>query len=137
VGDVEVITQALAAGATALLAGTGAGAEGIARQAVQDAYAQLKNLLRGRLAGRDGALRELDAETTRQADWHDRIGGDLRDTLDEQVIAAAHELLKLAGLQPATNHNLNTGTSHGLIGNNEIKGQVNFYYGHPPVPATD
>jgi hypothetical protein len=142
VADVELITEALAAGATALLAGTGAATSYIAKQTIHDAYARLRSMLRERFAGRDGALRELDAEVTgrTQPEWQARIGKDLhelRETLDDKVFEAAHDLLRLTDPERAATYNLNTGTSSGFIGNNKFNAAVHVYYGHPPVPATD
>jgi len=144
VGDVELITEALAAGATAVLAGTSAATSDVAKQAIHDAYTRLKSMLRDRFAGRDGALRELDAAAagrTEPAQWQARIGKDLhelRETLDDKVLATAHELLRLVNAAPPVIYNGNNGTSYGLSGTNEFKAKtVNFYYDRPPRPATD
>ncbi|GID96620.1 RIP homotypic interaction motif-containing protein [Amorphoplanes digitatis] len=90
---VDVIVAALAAGATA-------GVSGTATDAVKDAYGLLKALIRRRFTGRETARAALEAEETEPGVWQTSIGQDLRDSgaaTDEQVLAAARELLTLAG----------------------------------------
>nr|BFE76214.1 hypothetical protein GCM10020092_095150 [Actinoplanes digitatis] len=89
---VDVIVAALAAGATA-------GVSGTATDAVKDAYGLLKALIRRRFTGRETARAALEAEETEPGVWQTSIGQDLRDSgaaTDEQVLAAARELLTLA-----------------------------------------
>jgi hypothetical protein len=87
----EVIVAALAAGAVA-------GSTEMARSAVTDAYTGFKNLLRGRLVGRDAAQQALDAVETEPGRWRALLGTDLAESGaddDERVLAAARGLLDL------------------------------------------
>ncbi|WP_329100814.1 hypothetical protein OG792_19305 [Micromonospora sp. NBC_01699] len=89
---VEVIIAALVAGATA-------GSTDVAKTVITDTYTGLKNLLRGRLAGRPEAQEVLDAHETEPGRWQATIGDDLADSgadTDEEVLAMAHRLLNLA-----------------------------------------
>jgi hypothetical protein len=107
---VDVIVAALAAGAAA-------GAKGTASEAVKDAYGLLKVLLRRRFTGREQARAALEAEQTEPGVWQATIGHDLTDsgaTTDEQVLAAARELLLLA--DPKTAATFNIGTVQGAAG---------------------
>lgn len=88
---VEVIIAALLAGATA-------GSTDVAKAAVTDAYSGLKNLLRGRLAGRPQAQEALDAQEIKPGRWQAVLSADLTDSgadSDEQILAAARRLLEL------------------------------------------
>jgi hypothetical protein len=116
---VELIVTALAAGATA-------GAQGTASEAVKDAYAFLKASIRRRLGGRDQARAALEADEIDPGLWQARIGSDLQETgaaIDEQVLAAARELLALAEPGKAATFNI-TGTVHGAVG--QFHGPVSF-----------
>ncbi|MFI5845591.1 hypothetical protein ACIA8K_38395 [Catenuloplanes sp. NPDC051500] len=96
----EVIVAALAAGAVA-------GSTDVAKSAVSDAYAGLKSLLRGKLAGREAAQQSLEAVETEPGRWQAMLGADLAETgadRDEQVLAAARELLNLAGVRAGKYH---------------------------------
>lgn len=87
---VEVIAAALAAGA-------GAGLTDTASAAVRDAYAGLKVLLRRRVGDHD--VQALDADETEPGIWQARLGDALTDSGavdDEQIMAAARQLLALA-----------------------------------------
>lgn len=110
--DIDVIVTALAAGASA-------GVSGAATEAIKDAYAGLKALIRESFAGRDPARAELLADLTEPGVWQARIGQDLRDSgaaVDERIVAAARELLRLAGPQPST-CNITVGTiERGAVG---------------------
>lgn len=90
---VDVIVAALAAGASA-------GVSGTASEAVKDAYELLKALVRRRFTGRDQARKALEAEETEPGVWQTAIGADLAESGaadDEQILAAARELLGLVG----------------------------------------
>lgn len=109
---VEVIVTALAAGATA-------GVSGAATDAIKDAYGLLKALIRRRFAGQDEARAALEAEETEPGVWQTKIGHALQDSGaadDEQVLAAARELLALADPSKAAAFNINVTTVHGAAG---------------------
>jgi len=92
VSGVEVIVAALAAGAVA-------GLSEVARTVVVDAYAALKDLLRGRLAGRPEAQQALEGRETEPGRWRAVLGDALTASgadADEQVLAAARRLLAVA-----------------------------------------
>jgi hypothetical protein len=90
---VDVIVAALAAGASAGLSGT-------ATEAVGDGYQVLKALIRRRFTGRQEARQALETDETEPGVWQARIGRELADTgaaTDEQILAAARDLLTLTG----------------------------------------
>jgi hypothetical protein len=92
VSGVEVIVAALVAGAVA-------GSSEVARTVVVDAYAALKDLLRGRLAGRPEAQQALDAHEVEPGRWRAVLGEALTASgadADEQVLVAARRLLAVA-----------------------------------------
>lgn len=128
---VELIAAALAAGASAGLTGT-------VSTAVADAYAGLKRLISQRLAGRPAAA-VLDAEETDAGTWQTRLGADLRDSGaadDEEVLAAARELLARADPATAKTFNIHIGTSHGPVaGEQQFHAPVTFNQGTPLPPA--
>ncbi|MFD0522895.1 hypothetical protein [Paractinoplanes durhamensis] len=107
---VDVIVAALAAGATA-------GVSGTASEAVKDAYGVLKALLRRRFTGREAARAALEAEQTEPGVWQAAIGQDLQDcgaATDEQVLAAARELLSL--VDPRVGATFTIGSVQGAAG---------------------
>ncbi|MFD0742681.1 hypothetical protein ACFQ1L_13380 [Phytohabitans flavus] len=107
---VELIVAALAAGASAGVAGT-------ATQAITDTYGLLKQLLKRRFGGREQAREALEAQETEPGVWQTRIGDDLRQSgaaEDEQILAAARELIALA--DPKTAAMFHIGTVHGAAG---------------------
>ncbi|MEU8419712.1 hypothetical protein AB0C15_02395 [Micromonospora sp. NPDC048835] len=90
--EIDLITAALAAGALA-------GASGAASEAVQDAYAALRDLLRTRLVGRPFAQQALDSNEQDPNRWVTAIRRDLTEVgadRDEDVLAAARALLARA-----------------------------------------
>lgn len=90
-GELELITAALAAGGSA-------GVTAAASSAAQDVYTSLKNLLKHRLAGRGGASEVLEADETDPGVWQSRLGADLTATgayQDQDIQAAALRLLGL------------------------------------------
>jgi hypothetical protein len=116
---VDLIVAALAAGATA-------GVSGTASDAVKDAYGLLKALLRRRFTGRDTARAALEADQIEPGVWQTAIGRDLQDSGaadDEQVLAAARELLALADPKTAATFNI-SGTVHGAAG--QFNASVSF-----------
>ena len=144
---VEVIVAALAAG-------TAAGGRDAAKTTVFDVYTGLRGMLRRWLAGHDRAEQYLDAHEIDPEVWQTRLGQDLTDTgadRDEQILAAAHQLLALvdpAGAnaskytvdmrgaqQPQTGDNtVRIGTNYGPIAGT-MTGPVTVTYGEqPPVP---
>ncbi|MFG3423353.1 hypothetical protein [Micromonospora sp. NPDC048063] len=120
---VELIVAALAAAATA---GISSG--------VQDAYSGLKGLLVKRLAGRDRAVRTLEARETEPRVWQASIGDDLHaagaDT-DEQVLAAARAVLAQADPAGTGAGIYHVTTNYGAMG--QFNAPVTFQQG-PPVP---
>jgi len=125
VTGLELIVAALAVGATA----------GIT-SGVQDAYAGLKGLLTRRLKGRTRAVEALKARETEPGVWQARIGDDLNASGaagDQEVLAAARELLGLAdpaGLRAGIYH---VTTNHGAVGT--FNAQVTFNNGPQFPPA--
>jgi hypothetical protein len=83
----------------ALVAGAAAGSKDVTKAAVTDAYARLKDLLRGCLAGRPGAQSAVDARETEPGRWQTVLGeglaGSGADT-DVEILAAARRLLEYA-----------------------------------------
>ncbi|MFC0097812.1 hypothetical protein ACFFKH_09750 [Micromonospora marina] len=82
---------------TALGAGAAAGLTGAASTAVKDAYVGLKRLLRPWVRG--GAREALEADETEPGIWQARLGAEITASgadLDEEVLAAARQLLQLA-----------------------------------------
>ncbi|MEV7231298.1 hypothetical protein AB0M79_30415 [Polymorphospora sp. NPDC051019] len=66
---------------------------------IADTYGGLKNLLRGRLAGRPQAQEALEAREVEPGRWRAVLGDDLADSgadTDERILAAARRLLELA-----------------------------------------
>ena len=83
----------------ALVAGAAAGVAGTASSVVSDAYAGLKNLVRGRIAARQiGAETVLDRATVSPPTWEAELVPVLTAAevgQDEHVRAAAQQLLRL------------------------------------------
>jgi hypothetical protein len=126
---VDVIVAALAAGATA-------GVTGTASEVVNDGYLMLKALIRGRLTGRRDARRALDADETEQRAWQALIGRDLIDSgaaEDQQILAAARELLSAVDPELAARFAITVGRNEGAIG--EFHDRVVFGRG-PQLPPT-
>ena len=110
--EINVIVAALAAGASA-------GVSGTATQAIKDGYVLLKALIRRRFTGRDTAREHLAADETEPGVWQERLGEALHDSgadSDEQILAAARELLTLADPGTAARLNITVGTVHGAVG---------------------
>ncbi|GID95041.1 hypothetical protein ACFQFC_13975 [Amorphoplanes digitatis] len=108
----DVIVAALAAGASA-------GVSGSAGEAVGDGYRLLKALIWRRFTGRQDARRALDADETEPGVWRARIGPDLVDSgaaEDEQILAAARELLAAAAPDRAARFAVTVDTNEGAIG---------------------
>ncbi|WP_206443237.1 hypothetical protein [Candidatus Protofrankia californiensis] len=85
--------------AAALAAGAVSGLSGTATQAVSDAYAALKDLLRRRLVGRGQDPGALDGEEAEAEAWRSRLAGRLAAAdvdVDDEVRAAAEQLLAAA-----------------------------------------
>lgn len=120
---VELIVAALAVAGTAGLT-----------SGVQDAYAGLKGLLTRRLAGRDRAVRALEAEETEPGVWRARLADDLTASgaaTDTEILAAARRLLALADPAGSQAGKYVVTTNHGAVG--EFHAPVTFNQG-PPVP---
>ncbi len=82
---------------TALAAGASAGFSGAATQAISDAYAGLKQLLRRCFAGRGQDPQVLDVEETEPEAWRARLGRQFTAAdVDDEVRAAAEQLLAAA-----------------------------------------
>jgi hypothetical protein len=87
---ISLIIAALAAGAIA-------GTKDTAGQAIKDAYAGLKTLIRRRLGGNREAEAALDQSERQPADDHERLAQHLRAAdagSDEQLIKAAQAVLQ-------------------------------------------
>jgi hypothetical protein len=126
---VDVIVAALAAGATA-------GVSGTASEAVKDGYLVLKSLIRRRFAGRDTARAALEAEQTEPEVWQATIGADLLESgaaSDEQILAAARELLAMADPAKAATFNI-TGTVNGAAGQFNAPVSFDQRTQYPPAP---
>jgi hypothetical protein len=124
---IEVVVAALAAGASAGLTNAGTAA-------VQDAYAALKKLLKPWVRGEARAA--LDTDETDEGVWRARLGEELKASgaaEDEQVLAAAKQLLALADPEKAKTFHISVGTNYGAVG--EFSGAVTFNQG-PPVPPS-
>ncbi|MDG4763309.1 hypothetical protein O7632_04180 [Solwaraspora sp. WMMD406] len=83
----------------ALVAGAAAGSTDVARTVVTDTYGGLKNLLRGRLAGRPQAQEALEAREVEPGRWQAVLAENLAECgadTDERILAAARRLLELA-----------------------------------------
>lgn len=109
--QLSMIVQALATGAAAAAAG-------VAGSAVSDGYGVLKSLIRQRFQGREQARQALELDATDSALWLDRIGADLQESgaaEDQEVLAAARELLLLADPGNATNFHI-SGPVNGAVG---------------------
>ncbi|WP_239153011.1 hypothetical protein [Virgisporangium aurantiacum] len=123
--------------AAALAAGAGAGLHDTASAAVQDAYARLKELIKGCVGGGNAeAAQALDAEEIEPEVWQARIGDALTDSgaaEDEQILAAARRLLALADPEKAKTLNIDIGTNYGAAG--EFHAPVTFHQGTPVPPA--
>jgi hypothetical protein len=95
---VELILAALVAGASAGLTNTTSGAIG-------DAYAALRSLLAGRLAGLRAAVEAIDARRPEPGTWQDRLSDELIRSgaaADEEILAAAQRLLRLVDPEGVT-----------------------------------
>jgi hypothetical protein len=92
--------SAIVAITAALAAGAGAGLKDTTSVAVRDGYTGLKDLLKRRFGGHDEqAVQALEADETEPGVWQARIGDALTASGaadDEQVLAAARQLLDLA-----------------------------------------
>ncbi|WCN83835.1 hypothetical protein [Micromonospora sp. LH3U1] len=89
---VEMILAALAAGA-------GAGVSDSAKALVVDAYADLRDVLRQRLAGRNRAVEALDGVEVASGEWRTELGAALAEAnadRDEEVLSAARAILSSA-----------------------------------------
>jgi hypothetical protein len=125
---VEVIVAALAAGA-------GAGVKDTASAAVQDAYTSLKDILKGKLAGRAAAVQALEADETESDVWQGRIGGALTAAGvadDDQILDTARRLLTAADPEKAKTLHIDVGANYGAVGG-EFSGPVTFHQA-PPFP---
>jgi hypothetical protein len=149
VTGIELIMAALAAGA-------GTGVSDAAKTAVLDAYNGLRDVLRRRLAGHHRAVEVLDAGQTDLREWQARLGVELAATgadHDDDILAAAHRLLKLADPSgaPAGKYDLDLrGSQQPQVGDNSVRIGVSYgpvagsmtgsvavtYPGQPPVPPT-
>ncbi|MFC7280005.1 hypothetical protein ACFQS1_39115 [Paractinoplanes rhizophilus] len=92
----DVVDEILAA----LASGAGAGVSGTATESVNNGFGVPKALIRRKFAGRDDARAALKAEETEPGVWQATIGADLAESgaaADEHIVAAARELLALAG----------------------------------------
>ncbi len=127
---VEVITAALAAGASV-------GVKDTASAALRDAYAGLIALLRHRLGSReDQVVQALEADASNPEAWQARIGEALARSgaaEDAQILAAARWLLALADPDKAKALHIDVGTNYGAIG--KFDAPVTFHQ-VPPVPPT-
>jgi hypothetical protein len=126
---VDVIVAALAAGASA-------GVSGTASEAIKDAYGLLKAMIRRKFTGRDQARAALEAEETEPGVWQTAIGADLTDSgaaTDEQILAAARELLGLVGGGQAATFNI-SGTVQGAAGVFHAPVSFDQRTHLPPVP---
>ncbi|MEV6302697.1 hypothetical protein AB0M02_25015 [Actinoplanes sp. NPDC051861] len=136
---IELITAALAAGATAGLTDT-------TSAAIRDAYGALRERLTALLAGRNAeeALQELESGADPAA-IAEEVGADLVESgavADEQVLDAARRLLALlgpatgtgtggaTGIGAGTGSTFVVGTNHGAVG--EFHAPVTFQAPLPP-----
>lgn len=108
---VEVIAAALAAGA-------GAGVTDTASAAVRDAYTGQKDLLRRRIGDHDGQpVQALAADETEPDVWQVRLANALTTSGavdDEQILAAARQLLTLADPTLAAKYQLDLREAKGV-----------------------
>jgi hypothetical protein len=84
---------------TALVAGAAAGGKGVASEAVKDAYAGLKALVKQRLAGRPDGETALERHETKPEQWGPVLQGELVEAdapADSALIEAAKRVLELA-----------------------------------------
>lgn len=82
---------------TALAAGASAGFSGATTQAISDAYAELKQLLRRCFAGRGQDPQVLDVDETEPEAWRAHLGRQFTTAdVDDEVRAAAEQLLAAA-----------------------------------------
>jgi hypothetical protein len=128
---IEVITTALAAGASV-------GMKETASAAVRDAYSNLKSLLVQRFADRDDpAAQALEADETEPRVWQTRLGGALNTSGavdDDEVLAAARRLLALADAETVRTTHIDVVTNYGAVGG-EFSGPVTFNQDAPVPPA--
>jgi hypothetical protein len=109
---VTVIVTALAAGAAAALNET-------AGQAVRDAYAGLKNLVRDRLKGTPGADVVLERHEADPQTWEPGLKSILSETnsdKDEAIIEAAKRLLEVADPAGSSAGKYNVVVTGGQVG---------------------
>jgi hypothetical protein len=130
-----VLTEQLSMIVQALATGAAAGAAGVMGSAVSDGYGVLKSLIRQRFQGREEARQALELDATDSSLWLDRIGADLQESgavEDQQILAAARELLVLADPGNATNFHI-TGTVNGAVG--QFHAPLTFDQRSPLPPA--
>ena len=90
VDPVTLVVTALATGASAALSET-------VGQAIVDAYAGLKSLLRRRLAARQDDPEAVAADDTEPEAWRERLAGRLDAAdVDDELLAAAERVLAVA-----------------------------------------
>jgi hypothetical protein len=125
--ELELITTALAAGA-------GVGVKDTAASAVKDAYAGLKDLLAGRLAGRPAAAEVLESEEPQARVWQALLEDDLGAAgalTDTEILKAARHLLAL--LDPARVSTVTVGSNYGAAGT--FYAPITITNTAPPAPG--
>ncbi|MBK8784709.1 MAG: hypothetical protein IPO22_23590 [Anaerolineales bacterium] len=126
---IEVILSALAAGAIT-------GATDVAGTAIKDAYKALVSLVTKKFGSNKEAKSHLDNYLKDSETWEKPVKKAIQESKidkDDQVIALAHELLKLVKSNKASseNHIEINGNVQGLI--QENKGQVTMNFSKPPA----
>jgi hypothetical protein len=128
---ITLVISALGAGAVAALNET-------AGQAVRDAYAGLKKLLKRKLGDAAGADAILDRHEAKPEAWDGAVTTILKETNaaeDEEVIAAAKKLLELVDPAGAATGKYNVVVSGGQVG--VIGDHGTAYMGTKPEPRRD
>lgn len=120
---------------TALVTGAAAGAIGVGKETIQDAYQGLKTLIQCRFAGQDKAERAL-ADYVDDPDTYEKpLAKQLQETgaaEDEAIIRAAQELMAKAEPEQAAAGKYNVqvkGNVYGLVQGNEGEITQTFNFG--------
>ncbi len=120
---------------TALATGAAAGAVGVGKDAIQDAYQGLKTLLQHRFAGQEKAERALEDYVEDPDTYEKPLAKQLQETgaaEDEAIIRAAQELMAVAKPEQAAAGKYNVqvkGNVYGLVQGNEGEITQTFNFG--------
>ena len=114
---------------SALVAGATVAAKDTAGSVVKDAYNGLKELIKGKFAGKPEVAVALEKHEAKPEVWKEPLAETLKENgadKDEEIIKLAHELLKRADPETAAKFNINA-TNIGVAGDHTtVQGGIHF-----------